>query len=603
MWLVLSLPRQTSFSIPLPEGDFIVGRGPSCNLTVQCRSLSRKHLKLTRLHDKVSFEDLQSRKGVLHNGQPKSAGVLCFGDRLQLGRLTILFSKDLPHGLKKEDSQQISTPLQYLLSHLSQKNEPRLLLEHLLKGLLELFSAERGFVLLKEEGSKKLLPVAKLNLDEDATLIEVSSTVYSRALKEESVLHIHNSHEDALTAQAQSIRAHQWPRSIVCAPLMEDDRGFGVIYIDWPMKTDELSFELLETVESIARVASRLLSSNRTRLRLLEERQRLQAINAISREGERFVLGKSPVSQQLKRTIEAAAPEDVTVLITGETGTGKEMVARAIHQMSPRASGPFIAVNCAALPRDIIEAELFGAEKGAFTGASDRRLGRFELAQGGTLFLDEIGELPLDFQVTMLRTLQERTITRLGSTKEIPLDFRLLCATNAQLEEAIRKGTFRRDFYYRINVFPMALTPLRQRSEDIEELANHFLQLFKCRYNRKVEGFTEEALRALKNHPWPGNIRELRNAIERAVVVEKSLFISETTLPICSEGASEDGSFWQELPKMYDEAKEKFERAFIERSLKEHDGNVTAVANATGMPRRTIYRRLKAYGLLQDRHS
>ena len=601
MWLVLSMPRQTSFSVPVREGELVIGRGPSCQLTVQSRSLSRKHIKIKRSGAKIEFQDLASRKGVLLNGQRKKSGRLQVGDKLQLGEVQIVISEKVPDALCDSKTEQIMPPLQYLLTYLCEKDEPRILLEHLLKGLVELFSAERGFVLLKEGGNAKLSPVAKFNIDDEPSFFDVSSTVYGQSLQSQQILHIHNSHEDNRSAQAQSIRAHQWPRSIVCAPLLAEKETIGVIYLDWPMKTEELSSELLQTVDSIAKVTSRLLASNRTRLSLLQERQRLQAINAISREGEHFVLGKSEQSVKLGKTIEAAAPEDVTVLITGETGTGKEMVARAIHQMSARVQGPFVAVNCAALPRDIIEAELFGTEKGAFTGASEQRLGRFELAQGGTLFLDEIGELPLEFQVTMLRTLQERTITRLGGTGEIPLDFRLLCATNAHLEEAIKEGSFRRDFYYRINVFPIILAPLRQRKEDIADLALHFLEYFKTRYNRPIVGFSQEALDALCDYSWPGNIRELRNAIERAVVVERATLVAHSSLPISNLEGKAELAFWQELPKMYDEAKEKFERAFIERSLKEHDGNVTAVANATGMPRRTIYRRLKAYGLLKDR--
>ncbi len=603
MWLIVKRGGETSFSLPLAVGRTIIGRGPSCQLTVQCRSLSRKHVELHFLDGAVTFSDLASRKGVFLNGKSSKEGELKPGDKLQLGEVLLSISPTLPEVIHKKEEEK-SSPLCHLLKHVQESSDPRVLLEHLLQGLVEIFSAERGYVLLKKMGANKLTPVASYNIEDATSFAAVSSTVYKQAIESGEVLYIHNSREDERCAQAQSIKAHEWPRSIVCAPLSASGKTFGVLYVDRPMQVEEDTGDLLPTIDTAAGVAAQLLAGVRVRSQLLAERGRLKAINALAQQSERLVLGSSEQSQQLSQLLKSAAPEDVTVLITGETGTGKEMVARAIHEMSARAVGPFIAVNCAALPRDILEAELFGAEKGAYTGATERRLGRFELAQSGTLFLDEIGELPLDFQVTMLRALQERVITRLGGSKQIQVDFRLLCATNAGLEDAIQAGTFRRDFYYRINVFPVTLSPLRERHADIEELANHFLSSFTTRYNRKLKGFTKEAIMALKTHSWPGNIRELRNAIERAVVVERQELVQATSLPITDVAlAGPEATFWSDLPDTYESAREMFERTFLERSLKIHDGNVTAVANKTGMPRRTIYRRLKAFGLLKDRHS
>ena len=241
--------------------------------------------------------------------------------------------------------------------------------------------------------------------------------------------------------------------------------------------------------ETITGLAGELLAATKTREELLAAQHCLQAYDRLVWEGERLVLGSGEASEQIARSIKAAAPQDVTVLITGETGTGKEMVARALHRSSPRRLKPFVPVNCAALSRGTLEAELFGAEKGAYTGADELRLGRFEMASGGTLFLDEVGEIDTDVQVKLLRVLQDRKVTRLGGTRAIPLDFRLICATNRNLEEEMTLGNFREDLFYRINVFQIHLHPLRERLESIVPLAEHFLSTFTTQFGRTIAGF------------------------------------------------------------------------------------------------------------------
>jgi two-component system response regulator PilR (NtrC family) len=246
---------------------------------------------------------------------------------------------------------------------------------------------------------------------------------------------------------------------------------------------------------------------------------------------KRPLLGKSPQIGALKKMIERVAPSKTNVLIIGESGTGKELVARALHELSPVHEGPFIAVNCGAIPETLIESELFGHKKGSFTGAVADKEGLFQVASGGTLFLDEIGELPLGMQVKLLRALQDRTIRRVGGNENIKIDVRIVAATNRNLEEAVKKGTFREDLYYRLNVILLETPPLRTRTGDVEELALVFLKRFSERYRLNREGFTPEALEVILAHRWPGNIRELENVMERVCTLESGPLIQVTTLP------------------------------------------------------------------------
>jgi formate hydrogenlyase transcriptional activator len=233
------------------------------------------------------------------------------------------------------------------------------------------------------------------------------------------------------------------------------------------------------------------------------------------------IIGKSPALETVLGQVKRVAPTDSTVLIEGETGTGKELIARAIHDLSSRSERPFIKLNCAAIPLDLLESELFGHEKGAFTGAIAQKMGRFELADKGTIFLDEVGDLPLRLQPKLLRVLQEQEFERLGSSRTHLVDIRLVAATNRNLAEMVNRGEFRRDLYYRLNVFPLTLPPLRARTEDIPSLVTHFVEIFGRRLNRQIEHIPQETMSALSSYQWPGNIRELQNLIERAVILSK----------------------------------------------------------------------------------
>ena len=309
------------------------------------------------------------------------------------------------------------------------------------------------------------------------------------------------------------------------------------------------------------------------------------------------VLGQSGVMQEVFEVVHQAAPTRSTVLILGESGTGKELIARAIHQLSPRARHPMVTVHCAALSPTLLESELFGHEKGAFTGAHERRIGRFEQAQGGTLFLDEIGEIDPPTQVKLLRFLSERTFERVGSNKTLVADVRMVTATNRDLEQLVRDGTFREDLFYRLNVLPIWLPPLRDRGGDIALLARNFLGEFAAETGKKISEFTADAIEALMNYRWPGNVRELRTAIERAVVLCRGDTIARRDLPPAVRGLSAGFALETKPGPAGNLSVQDAEKELIIRALKEADGNRTEAAKKLGISRRTLHRKLHAYSL------
>ena len=302
-----------------------------------------------------------------------------------------------------------------------------------------------------------------------------------------------------------------------------------------------------------------------------------------------FVVGPSKAGRDILDLVNRVARLSATVLILGESGTGKELLARLIHRESGNAEAPFIAVNLAAIPRELVESTLFGHERGAFTGAHKQQLGKFELATGGTLFLDEIGDLPMDLQAKLLRAIQEGEIERVGGQKPIKTDFRLIAATNIDLENAVKEGLFREDLYYRVNVIPIRLPPLRERPDDLPELANFFLRRYSARFHKRVEGIADSTMRILANYWWPGNIRELENLIERRGAVGDKDWITDEDLPyefhFAQLDQAEPGAGGESL---FQEATNTFERNFILRALETSGWNVTATARHLGIPLSTL---------------
>jgi DNA-binding NtrC family response regulator len=314
-----------------------------------------------------------------------------------------------------------------------------------------------------------------------------------------------------------------------------------------------------------------------------------------SRFGLENIIGESSAMREIFEVVQQVAPTRATVLIGGESGTGKELIAKALHQLSPRAKQPFVTVHCAALAPTLLESELFGHEKGAFTGAHERRIGRFEQAQGGTLFLDEIGEIDATIQVKLLRFLGERTFERVGSNKTLTADVRLVAATNKTLEELVKAGKFREDLFFRLRVVEIELPPLRERTGDIPLLAQSFLREFAGENGKAVNEFTADALECLMNFSWPGNVRELRTAIEHAVVLCRSERITLRDLPPSVRGGGSTGA--AKLLQGKDLTVKDAEKQLIIRALKETEGNRTRAAQKIGMSRRTFHRKLHEYHL------
>ncbi|WP_309893678.1 sigma-54 dependent transcriptional regulator [Archangium sp.] len=316
-------------------------------------------------------------------------------------------------------------------------------------------------------------------------------------------------------------------------------------------------------------------------------------------------VGRSAPMQEVHRLIEQAARLDITVLLTGETGTGKELAARAVHLNSARRERPFVAVNCGALPTELVESELFGHGKGAFTGAAQAKTGLFEEAHGGTLFLDEVGELPLNAQVKLLRVLQDKEIRRVGETRPVQVDVRVVAATHRDLRATAAQGRFREDLFYRLNVFPVQLPPLRERKDDIPLLAAHLLDKHGKAMGRTLEGIAPEALRTLVGYPWPGNVRELENTLMRAVAVAIGPLITERDLPAevreRQEGVLPGGAA-KHLPyrDALDLARDRFSREYLTALLRDFEGNVTRAAEHAGIERESLHRLLKRYSIRSD---
>jgi two-component system nitrogen regulation response regulator NtrX len=316
------------------------------------------------------------------------------------------------------------------------------------------------------------------------------------------------------------------------------------------------------------------------------------------------MIGNSEVIDQLKQQIKMAAPSSGWVLINGENGTGKELVARAIHQQSTRSQKPFVEINCAAIPEELIESELFGHEKGAFTGATSARRGKFDQANGGTLFLDEIGDMSLKTQAKILRILQEHKFDRVGGNKTIEVDVRVIAATNKDLQEEMSSGKFREDLFFRLNVLPFHVPPLRERKDDIPRLCKHFLRHFCGKESREIKTISELALNSLMEYNWPGNVRELKNLIERLVIMTPTNEINVPDLPLAiiqkDQRNKSQSMITPDLPTSYREAKEVFEKQFILEKLRENDWNVSRTAEQIGLERSNLHRKIKGYQIEQS---
>jgi Nif-specific regulatory protein len=448
------------------------------------------------------------------------------------------------------------------------------LLQRLLELLFEVVPAQRGAILLTGESSFETSLVFGLDREhgKDAA-VHVSRTIVKQVLRDGVALLANDAASETTLVTDSLIAART--RSVMCVPLILFDRKLGVLYLDSTLTHDQFNRDHLQLVTAIAGIAAVAIENARQFEWLETENERLQADVNI----EHNMVGESDAMQRVYHFISKVAPTDATVLIGGESGTGKELAARALHRNSKRAQKPFMAVNCAALNESLLESELFGHEKGSFTGAFAQKKGRLEIANGGTVFLDEAGELTPPLQVKLLRVLQEREFERVGGTVTISVDLRVIAATNKNLEEAIEVGQFRQDLYYRLNVVSLEMPALRERRDDIMLLANYFADKYCSRCNRKLKGFSAEARSYLTAYDWPGNVRELENTIERAVVLGTTDLILPEDLP----EAVLEAELSPVSTLRYHEAVTQAKKQIILDALAQANGNFTEASRLLGV--------------------
>jgi Nif-specific regulatory protein len=408
-------------------------------------------------------------------------------------------------------------------------------------------------------------------------------------LSKRTALLSNNVPEDDRLGTAESLLSAS-VRSLICVPLVQVETVLGAIYLDTTEPNARLDPGHLQLVTAIANIAVGAFNNARHMEWLEGENQRLRADNEITHS----MIGESQSMRAVYQLIAKVATAETTVLIRGESGTGKELAAHAIHQNSPRAAQPFMAINCAALTDTLLESELFGYEKGAFTGAVAQKKGKLEVANGGTVFLDEVGELSPSLQAKLLRVLQEREFERVGGTRALKVDIRLLAATNKDLEQAVKAGAFRSDLYYRLNVVSLRMPPLREHPADIPLLARYFAVKYSHKCKRKITGLAQETLASLSSYDWPGNVRELENAIERAVVLGSSERILPEDLP---EIILEKQPATDALVPPYHEAVNQAKKQIILRALAQAQGDYAETAKLLGIHPNNLHRLIRSLEL------
>ena len=535
----------------IDEDSLVLGRETGAGLCIAEASVSRRHSVIEKVDDGFVIRDLDSLNGTFINDVPVKLRKLEHGDRVRIGDSQFLFligegqvnsrsSKvNLDEGnvissstiqIRFDDAIFVMARDLSALMKISTKINAIRGLEDLQQRLLELIfevvPAQHGAILLTRD--ELLVDDLIFALDRahgKDKAVTVSKTIAQQVLRDGVALLTNDVGENKELSSESMVSSQAV--SVMCVPLIMLERKLGVLYLDTSTKVDEFNKDHLQLVTAISGIAAVAIENARHFEWLESENRRLlEDVNI-----ERNMIGEGTAMQRVYHFISKVALTDSTVLIVGESGTGKELAARAIHRNSKRFQTAFMAVNCAALTETLLESELFGHEKGAFTGAIAQKKGRLELADGGTVFLDEIGELSSALQVKLLRVLQEREFERVGGTQTIKIDIRVLAATNKNLEEAIESGEFRPDLYYRLNVVSFEMPRLRDRKEDISLLANYFAQKYSAKCNRRVIGVSEEARVYLTAYDWPGNIRELENAIERAVVLGSTELILPEDLP------------------------------------------------------------------------
>jgi len=612
---LLSLKRGVPW-IKFGLGDTTeIGRSSECDIQVLDPQLSRRHSRIVRKGDAHWLEDCGSRNGTLLGGTRVDRPTrLTDGDEIRLGEHVFIFNPplDVLHeqrgdktvlvvdadgeqgpvtALAREDAARAIDRDALLAIHeltcaLVAELDVGLLLGKLLGSLLERFGADRGLVLLRERKTGRWRPLA---VRTERPGVAISRTLVERAAAERRALLFHDALGEVSFVGARSIVEHQL-RSVMLVPLVVEQEVIGLIQLDHPDR-DAFDRRSLGELELLARAAAPAIRNARR-----YEREQRRSDSLVSREVAQTVfVGNDPKIAELLAVTQKAAASDARVLITGESGTGKELIARMIHERSARADGPWIPVNLAAVPDTLVESELFGHEKGAFTGAGRLRRGCFELADGGTLFLDEVAELAPSMQVKLLRAIQEGTFLRLGGERLVEVDVRIVAATNRDLPRLVEDGRFRQDLYYRLDVIGLAIPPLRARPDDVEPLTRFFLARFAAQLGKPVPLLAPDAAARLAAHRWPGNVRELQNTVERLIVLRDDPEIRAADLPseIGAPGARVAPGAGRTLQEVLAAAEQEMVRA----ALIETGGNKSAACRLLGISRPTLDKKIADYGI------
>jgi len=611
-------------AFPLAEGEVSVGRDSSNQLWVADPALSRRHCLLVQDGGQFSIRDLGSRNGTLVNGVPVEQQQIRHGDQIFIGDSVLIFLIEeggshfdrnpvefadttafdgSPLLLRAEDSLYLrpdkvvaSLPptarwardlnsLLKIATGIGGIRDQDSLQWQLLGFIFDVVPAERGAVLLGDRPEEFTSTAAWDRVRGPGHPVRVSRAVVERVLRDRVGLVVGDVSGNEALRQIKTL-AELKVSCLLCVPLMAAGKVLGAIYVDSCNPAAKFDENHLQVMAAVAGIASLAFENVRHWEQLRLENQELRA----EIELEHNMVGTSPGMRKVFEFIRRVAPTDSTVLVQGESGTGKELVAHAIHRNSPRANRPFVAINCAAIAETLMESELFGHEKGAFTGAASQKKGKVEVAEGGTLFLDEIGELAPGLQAKLLRVLQEREFERLGGTHPIKLDVRLIAATNQSLPEAVKAGTFRNDLYYRLNVVTLTVPALRERREDIPLLSNYFVAKASRKCNMRIKSLAPETLACLMQCDWPGNVRELENALERALVLGSTDSILPDDLP---EAILEAGSTAPASTDRYHGTIKEAKKQLILQALQQANGSYIEAAKALGMHPNSLLRLIR----------
>ena len=627
-------PRLTAASgplagqtFPLDGPELTLGRDHDSAVHLRDLAVSRHHCVVETKGGRPVLRDLDSRHGTFVNGVPVRERELEHGDLITVGGSLFLFqtradepeparnpvlldervwiSESTVHlavdpgrpeaALSPVLDARTTRDLQALLRIAGALHEIRAtppLARRLLELALETVPAERAALLLLDP-TGALVSSSALDRTGSTVPFPISRTLIERVVAERSAVLSNDVLQAGGWSGVESVRAAHL-HSLLAAPLTGREGTLGVLYLDTRAPGVHFDGRHLELMTAAAGIAVVALANVRHLEALEEENQRIEeALDA-------GMVGESARMREIQRLLARVAATDSTVLLRGESGTGKEVAARALHRGSARAGKPFMAVNCATLSETLLQSELFGHERGAFTGAVERKIGRIEAAQGGTLFLDEIGEIPAALQARLLRVLQEREFERVGATRPIKADIRLIAATNRDLEKGIREGTFREDLYYRLNVITVTLPALRERQEDVPLLASHFVALFGRKIGRRVLGFTPEARACLLRYAWPGNVRELANAVERAVVLGEGELIRPEDLPetvLEAAPAERDAGGGGGPVGKYHDTVNAFKQKLILDAIDLAGGNITRAAELLDLNPTYLHRLIRNFDL------